>query len=56
MEDMMRIHLYYEAASTAEYIMYNYGIDNKEEALKIGYNVRDLMDRYGYTEQEDSGR
>ena len=38
-EDMIRIHNYYEAACTAEYVMYNYGIDSEEEALKIGYNM-----------------
>ena len=51
-EDMIRIHNYYEAACTAEYVMYNYGINSDEEALKIGYNVRGLMDKYGYTENE----
>ena len=51
-EDMIRIYNYYEAACTAEYVMYNYGINSEEEALKIGYNVRELMDKYGYTENE----
>lgn len=50
--DMMKVHQYYEAACTAEYVMENYGIESADEALKIGYNIRRLMDKFDYTERE----
>ena len=43
--DLVQLHQYYCACCTAEFIMENgYGIDDEEEALKIGYSVRELMD------------
>lgn len=51
MEDMSEINSYYEAASTAEYLMDNYGFD-KDDALDKGYEVRRLMDDFGYYEEE----
>ena len=50
--DLMEIHAYYEAACTAEYLMENYGITDENEALCLGYEVRRLMDKYGYDEEE----
>ena len=52
MSEMARVHEYYEAACTAEYVMENYNITSESEALAIGYNVRRLMDKYGYDEDE----
>ena len=52
MSEMSKIHEHYEAACTAEYVMENYGITSERDALAIGYNVRFLMDKYGYDENE----
>ena len=52
MAEMLPIHRYYEAACTAEYVMENWNITDEEQALKIGYAVRELMDKYGYSEEE----
>jgi hypothetical protein len=52
MSEMAQIHQHYEAACTAEYVMENYDIVSESEALAIGYNVRRLMDKYGYDEEE----
>ena len=49
--DLMELHQYYEAACTAEYIMENYGITDEREAMRLGYEVRRLMDKYGYDEE-----
>jgi hypothetical protein len=50
--DMYDIKKYYEAACTAEYVMENYDITDEGEALELGYEVRRLMDKYGYYEEE----
>ena len=51
MEDMISIHKYYEAACTAEYLMENYEqITSEEQALAVGYEVRNAMDKYGIDE------
>lgn len=50
MTDMAAIHEYYEAASTAEYLMENYDVKDESEALEFGYMVRETMDRYGLSE------
>ena len=50
--EMYDIKKYYEAACTAEYIMENYDITDEDEALKLGYEVRRLMDKYGSDEEE----
>lgn len=52
MDEMSRICEYYRVASTAEYVMENYNISDEDAALKIGHDVRRLMDKYGYTEDE----
>ena len=49
--DMYEIKEYYEAHCTAEYIADNYDVTD-EEAVKLGYEVCRLMNRYGYTEEE----
>ena len=49
--DMYEIKEYYEAHCTAEYIADNYDVTD-EEAVKLGYEVRRLMDKYGSTEEE----
>jgi hypothetical protein len=48
--ELMECHQYYEAACTAEYIMENYNITDEDEALNLGYEVRRLMNKYGYDE------
>lgn len=52
MEDMVGINSYYEAASTAEYIMENFLDIDKDEALRIGYEVRRCMAKYDMNENE----
>ncbi len=50
--DLMELHDYYEAACTAEYLMENYDISDESTAMHLGYEVRRLMDKYGYDEEE----
>ena len=50
--DLIKIHEYYEAACTAEFVMENYEISDEIQALQIGYDVRRLMDKYDYSELE----
>ena len=42
---------FYQASCTAEYINENYGIP-EQEALKLGYQVREQMDKYGMSEED----
>ena len=49
--DMYDIKKYYEAHCTAEYVADNYDV-TEEEAIKIGYQVRRLMDKYDSTEED----
>lgn len=51
MDDMCKINTYYEAASSAEVLIENYGL-SKDDALEKGYEVRRLMDKYEYNETE----
>lgn len=50
--DLMELHEYYEAACTAEYLMENYNISDENTAIHLGYEVRRLMGKYGYDEEE----
>lgn len=52
--DMVQIREYFAAACTAEYVQDNFHDYNlsDEESLKIGYKVRELMDDYGYDEDD----
>ena len=52
--DMCNIDKYYEAACSAEYIQDNYELAklSDELALELGYDVRRLMDKYNYCEDE----
>ena len=43
--EMYDIKTYYDAACTAEYIMDNHDV-TEEEAMKLGYEVRRLMNKY----------
>lgn len=52
MIEMSRISGFYKAACTAEYLMDNYDVEDKDEALKKGYEVREIMDKYGMNEDE----
>lgn len=49
--DMYDIKNFYEAHCTAEYILENYDVTEKK-AIELGYEVRRLMDKYGYDEEE----
>lgn len=49
--DMNRIHEQYQIFTTAEYLMENHHFKEKE-ALKLAADVRRLMDKYDYTENE----
>ena len=48
--DLIKIHEYYEAACTAEYLIDNYDVTD-EDALLLGYKVRRLMDKYDWDEE-----
>ena len=48
--DLIELHEYYEAACTAEYLMENHDISDESTAIHLGYEVRRLMDKYGYDE------
>ena len=50
--ELIEIHKYYQAARTAEYIMDNYDITDEDGAMQLGYEVRELMDKYEYDEDE----
>ncbi len=51
--DLCKINTYYEAACTAEYLLDNYEqIESEEQAMDIGYEVRRMMNKYGYSEDE----
>lgn len=50
--ELMDIHEYYQAARTAEYLMDNYNITDENKALELGYEVRRIMDKYDYDEEE----
>ncbi len=50
--DLMECHQYYEAACTAEYLMENYDITDEDTAMHLAYDVRRLMNKYGYNEEE----
>ena len=47
--DLIKIHEYYEAACTAEYLMDNYGL-TEEQAMELGARIRRYMDRNNVTE------
>jgi hypothetical protein len=47
--DLIRIHEYYEAACTAEYLMDNYDL-TEEQAMERGTRVRKYMDKNNVTE------
>ena len=47
--DLIKIHEYYEAACTAEYLMDNYGL-TEEQAMELGAKVRRYMDKNNVTE------
>lgn len=49
--EMYDIKKFYEAHCTAEYILDNYKV-TEEEAIELGYEVRRIMDKYGYEEEE----
>lgn len=49
--EMYEIKNYYEALCTAEYIFENYNV-TEEQAIKLGYEVRRLMEKYGGDEED----
>ena len=52
--DMIEISDYFAAACTAELLLDDYGdqVTTEEQALKLGYEVRRRMDKYGYCEDD----
>lgn len=50
--ELSRLHEYYEAACTAEFIMENYKIKDEDKAMEIGYEVRRQMFKYDLMEDE----
>lgn len=51
MADMVQINQYYEEACTAEYLYENYEV-TEEEAWSYASEIRRLMNKYDYTEDE----
>lgn len=51
MNDMRVISEFYEAQCTAEYILYNYDVD-EDTALELGHAVRQEMADYGCSEDD----
>ena len=49
--EMNMIHENYQIFCTAEYLMENYD-KNEQDALRLATEVRRLMDKYGYDENE----
>lgn len=49
--ELSMLHRLYEAHSTAEYLMENYGFD-ENKAICLGYEIRELMHKFGFTEEE----
>ena len=49
--DMYDIKEFYEAHCTAEYIADNYDVTD-DEAVKLGYEVRRIMNKYGGEEDD----
>lgn len=52
MGDMCAVSQFYEACCTAEYLIDNGRVKDGEVAFEVGCEVRRLMDKYGYTEDE----
>ena len=52
LSEMSDISQYYEAYCTAEYMLENYEKVTEENALELGYEVRRLMAKYDYSEDE----
>lgn len=50
--ELHRLHLFYEASCTAEYLMETYHIVDGEEALKLASEVRELMLEEDISEEE----
>ena len=48
--ELATLHGYYETCCTAEFLMENYDISDEEEAIFLGYRVRERMDKYSLTE------
>lgn len=49
--DLVAINEYYTVACTAEYLMENYAF-NEKDAMRLGSDVRRLMSKYDYGEQQ----
>lgn len=49
--ELRELHSYYEIACTAEYLLDNYDVA-EENAMKVAAEVRRLMDKYGYDEND----
>ena len=49
--EMNTIHEQYEIFTTAEYLMENHHFEEKE-ALRLAADVRRLMDKYDYSEEQ----
>lgn len=49
--EMQQVHENYEIFCTAEYLLENYDL-TEEQALRYAAEVRRLMNKYGYNEDE----
>lgn len=49
--DLVKLSMFYEASCTAEYLHENYGIE-EDVALKLGYEIREMMANKDMTEEE----
>lgn len=48
--ELCELHQFYEASCTAEYLNENYGIE-PDDAMTLGYIVRQRMDKYDFNEE-----
>lgn len=52
MIDLMFLSNCYKVICTMEYLIETEQVKDEEEAFVVAVNVRNLMEKYGYTEQE----
>ena len=52
MDEMFKVHKFYEVYATAEYLLENHPQLSQEYAIYLATAVRDLMDCDGYDEDE----
>jgi hypothetical protein len=52
MDEMYKVHFWFNIYNTAEYLLENYPQLSEDEAVRLASAVRDLMDTDGYDEDQ----